>query len=117
MHAVEQAIRHADWLRRSPAHASGRGSHKEWLHFCVYAPGIDVLVNLSLLDDVRSTAPRPGEFARVTLLVRERHWDGEVNAFAADEVEIEAGRIAMRFGPNMVRFDRGAYSVAAQFRD
>ena len=117
MRAVEQAILHADWLRRSPAAAGGRGGHKEWMHFCVYAPAVDVLVNFSVLDDVRPTRARHDELARVTLLVRDGGWVGEVTRYPREQVQVEGGRVAARFGPNAVRFADGRYAVAARFRD
>jgi hypothetical protein len=117
MRATEQAIRQADWLRRSPRAAGGRHGHKEWLHFCIYGPEIDVLVNFSVLDDVRPTLRAHRELARVTLLVHDGGWAGEVTRYPAEEVEIEGGFINARFGPNSVQFADGRYTLAARFRE
>ncbi len=117
MQAVTRAIEHSDWLRRSPARVGGRGAHKEWLHFCVYAGDVDVLVNFSVLDDLRPDAGR-AELARTTLLVRTGSaWTGEVQSLAAADVKLEAGRIAARLGRNGVRFADGVYTLTARGSD
>lgn len=117
MRAAEQAIYHSDWIRRSPRATGGRPDHKEWLHFCVYGPDIDVLVNFSVLDDVRPTCRGHGELARMTLLVRDGHWIGEVTRYPPEDVQVEGGLVAARFGPNRVRFADGRYTLAARFRE
>lgn len=111
--AIAHAIERADWLRRSPARLGGPGGHKEWLHFCVYADGVDVLVNFSFVDDVRAGAWR--QDGRLTMLVRERTWHGAVERFAAHDVVARGGGIDVRLGANHVRFADGAYHVVAAF--
>jgi hypothetical protein len=114
--AFARAIEDADWLRRSPFARGGPGGHKEWWHFCVYAPGVDVLVNFSLVDDVRDGAPAGREFARVVVLVRDREWDGDVEVFDAGEVEAAGGGLRMRFGDNLVAFEHGRYVIDLRLR-
>lgn len=116
MSPFDKAIADTDWLRRSPSSRGGAGGHKEWWHFCVYAPGVDVLVNLSLVDDVREGAPPGHEYARVVVLVREREWDGDVEVFEAHEVEAPGGGLQMRFGDNRVAFEDGRYVIEVQLR-
>lgn len=114
MLALTRTIEQSDWLRRSPVRFGGRGAHKEWLHFCVYAGDVDVLVNLSVLDDLRPGA-HAAELARTTLLVRtESGWTGEVQSHPATEVELASGRIAARLGANHVRFEDGVYTLSAR---
>ena len=116
MNPFDKAIADTDWLRRTPCSREGAEGHKEWWHFCVYAPGVDVLVNLSLVDDVREGAPRGHEFARVVVLVREREWDGDVEVFEAHEVEAPGGGLQMRFGDNRVAFEDGRYVIEVRLR-
>lgn len=116
MSACAKAVADADWLRRSPFARGGPGGHKEWWHFCVYAPGVDVLVNFSLVDDVRPGAPAGREFARVVVLVRDGAWDGDVEVFEADEVEAAGGGLHMRFGDNRVSFEGGRYVIEVRLR-
>lgn len=111
---IDEAIRRADYLRRSPARAGGSAGHKEWLHFCVYGPSIDVLVNFSIVDDVRPGAPAGAEFARVVVLVRTDGWDGDVERFESEVVRVRGGGIAMCFGSNSVRYEGGAYVIAVE---
>lgn len=114
---LASAVGRTDYVRRSPFGVGGTGGHKEWLHFCVLAPGLDLLVNFSLSDDVRAGAPRGAEHARLTVLVHDREWDGDVDTFAADEVRVAAGRIDLAFGDATCRFRDGAYRVCARLRE
>ena len=117
MRAVTRAIEYSDWLRRSPARVGGPGGHKEWLHFCIYAGEVDVLVNFSMLDDLRPDA-RHAELARTTLLVRSGSaWSGEVQTHDAAEVTLVAGSVDARLGANGVRFADGAYTLQATGRE
>jgi hypothetical protein len=120
--ALDWSIRNGDWLRRAPGRVGGAGAHKEWLHFCVYGDDVDLLINFSIVDDVRETAgPRSheahSEHARLTILVRERTWTGEVRSFPIRDVAIRAGDVDVRFGDSFVRYDRGRYRLEACSRD
>jgi transposase len=120
--AIDWSIRNGDWLRRAPGRFGGPGQHKEWLHFCVYGERVDVLINFSVVDEVRDGVPRPSsqryeEHARLTLLVREREWLGEVQSFLPDEVAVRGGDIDLVFGRSSVRFERGRYRLDARSRD
>jgi hypothetical protein len=116
---IEQAIARADYLRRSPARIGGLGGHKEWMHFCVHVDGIDLLVNFSLVDDLGGQLPLGTEHARLTVLVREPdgRWDGAVERFDPREVTVVGGAIDMRFGPNELRWDHGAYRIRVRMRE
>jgi hypothetical protein len=114
---IREALLRADYLRRSPFSVGGLGGHKEWLHFCVYGPRVDVLANFSLCDDVRAGAVPGTEFARVTVLVREETWDGDVDLYANEEVIVHGGRIEAAFGPNEVTFRDGEYHLSVNLRE
>lgn len=116
---IERAITRGDYLRRSPAQVGGLGGHKEWMHFCIHVDGLDLLVNFSLVDDTREGAPPSAEFARLTVLVRdgERGWDGAVEGFDEREVAVVGGGIDMVFGPNSMRWERGAYHLHVRMRE
>lgn len=120
--AIDWGIRNGDWLRRSPGRVGGAGDYKEWLHFCVYGDDLDVLINFSVVDGLRDSASslrhgRHDEHARLTLLVREREWVGEVQSFPATDVSVGGGRVALRFGASSVRFAEGRYEVRARSAD
>jgi len=108
-----EVIRRADHWRRSPASAGGAPGHKEWMHFCVLAPDVEVLLNLSLMDERGPTVEVP----RVTLLARcrDRRWEGGVER--CEHVEVRGGGIRARFDRSSVEFERGAFQVEAQLRD
>ena len=115
--AITEALLRADYLRRSPFALGGPGGHKEWLHFCVYGPSVDVLANFSLCDDVCQGAAPGTEFARVTVLVREEAWDGDVDLYGTEEVFVHAGRIDAAFGRNTVTFRDGEYHLSVALRE
>jgi hypothetical protein len=114
---IARTVARTDYTRRSPFSIGGRGGHKEWHHFCILGPEVELLVNFSLSDDVRPEAAPGAELARLTLLVRDRHWDGDVELFAPDEVEVRGGKVDLTFGPNRLRFTDGAYHITVRMRD
>ncbi len=109
---IAAALDDGDWLRRSPFDGGGPSGHKEWWHFCAYGDAVDVLVNFSLVDDVRPEAPRGAEFGRVTVLVRERTWDGDVDLHRADETYARGGGHSMVLGRNSAEYIDGVYHLA-----
>ena len=115
--ALAPSILALDYLRRSPFPSGGDGSHKEWLHFVVHAPGVEALVNFSLVDDVRREACSRAELARLVVLVKTDEWCGDVELFDAEEVAVTGGGIDMRYGASSVRFHRGAFQVHVRLRD
>lgn len=88
--------------------------YKEWHHFAIIAPGIQVILNLSVCVDTRRTIPPETRLGRMVLLVRQNgQWDGDVDTFQPDETELTAGQIDLRLGHNQVRFHDGCYMVSA----
>lgn len=102
--------------------------YKEWFHFCVVGPQIQVVVNFSLVGDNRPASPPEKRQARVTLLVHEQSdgkgsawdggptassgWDGDIYEIEPRDVEIAAGRIDLCFGHNRLVFEDGAFHVS-----
>ncbi|MDC3379000.1 hypothetical protein OAX78_01800 [Planctomycetota bacterium] len=112
---IDRAIRAGDYLRRSPFQLGGLGGHKEWLHFCIHSHGLDLLVNFSMVDDVRPTAQRGAETGRITILTRDRgSWDGGVEAFEPCDATIRGGEIHMTLGDNHVSYAEGVYRIAVR---
>jgi hypothetical protein len=114
---LDNAIRRRDYFRRSPFSIGGPTGHKEWHHFCVLGEHVDLLVNFSLSDDIRPEAPAGAEFARLTVLVRDAGWDGDVDSFIPKDVYVGGGRVDVRFGKNRLRFRDGAYQIAFALED
>lgn len=115
--AIDGSILAADYLRRSPFTVGGGQGHKEWLHFCVYGPEVDVLVNFSVVDDARPGAAPGAELARITVLVRDKGWDGDVDLYPADEVFVRGGGIEARFGQSSVVYRDGQYHLDVKLRE
>jgi hypothetical protein len=99
------------YFRRSKFGFEGQAGHKEWLHFCIHGPHIDVLVNFSLVDDVRPSAPPGKEFARIVCLARETTWFGDLDEYRADQTRVASGRLALEFGRNRAVFRDGGFDL------
>jgi len=113
---MTRAIQSRDYLRRRAITDGGAPAHKEWLHFAVYGHSVDVLVNFSLVDDVGSRAPRGAELARITCLLKDGSWDGDVELCPSEEVRVMGGSIDLDLGPSHVRFVEGAYHLRVRLR-
>lgn len=108
--AIADAIRSIDHLRRGSSDPAGAGAWKEWFHFCVLAPEVAVLVNVSVFEDTRPAA-RGAEVGRALVLVHDGSWCGGAETFAADELRLEGGKLAFDLGPNRVEFRDGRFRV------
>jgi hypothetical protein len=113
---LAQLLTGTDYFRRSPSRMGGRGAHKEWQHFLVHTEAAHLLINFSLIDDVRATQSRQPEVARLIVLARGEGWEGDVERFEEAEVEVTAGRIDARFGHNTLRFIDGTYRLSIALR-
>jgi len=102
-----------DYWRRSPASRGGRAGHKEWSYFCVLAPELDLLVNFSLMDAANPRGAPRLDVPRLVVLARSRRdgWDGDIEHFATEDVDVRAGGTDARFGGNGVQFVEGAYRL------
>lgn len=89
---------------------------KEWFHFCVLGPGVQVIANFNLGADLRPAATPRSQVARVILLVREEQWRGGIETLAEEEVRIRPGVIDLEFGPSRLRFESTAEQDAGLFK-
>lgn len=94
------------WRVRSAASASV--PFKEWQHFVVLAPAVDLLVNFSLEGPpgFRRDAARIG---RVIALARADRWTGFVDTTPPPEISRDG--CAGRFGAHRVEITRGGYRI------
>jgi hypothetical protein len=105
------AIRRSDALRGPPLLGES-GAHKEWYHFCISAGGVELLVNLSLVADVRAGAAGQ-RHARLSLLAFDgERWHGGVERCAEETVSARVGRIGMAMGESEMRFSGGCYHLS-----
>jgi hypothetical protein len=114
--SLAAAIEATDFMRRSGAAFSGESGHKEWLHFAVHAPNVSALVNFSVADDIGDTAKRGAQIGRVTCLVKEDDWDGDVDTYRDRAASARGGRIDVRLGDSFVKFESGEFRVQAVLR-
>lgn len=110
---------------------------KEWVHFCVFGPGVDLLVNLSLMgpgaaeradrrDARREDGPelpgraRPGALkSRSTVLARTAGgaWTGSVEDIPDAGLVFSPGRVDALFGETALRSRAGAFELHLRPRD
>jgi hypothetical protein len=115
--AIAQAVLGNGYLRGSRFAWEGVAGHKEWLHFAVHSEGLDLLVNLSLVDDIRRGVAPGTQQARTVCLVREDGaWTGDIDQHPPDQVRAKNGSLAMSFGPNRAVFDKGKFELAVAMR-
>lgn len=114
--AIERLIPRLDYFRRPPSRIGGELGFKEWMHFCVYGEGVDLLINFSEVDDLRPGAAGKSR-ARMTVLARRRHWRGGVEEIDAEHVEIVGGRVEASFGDNALAFEEGRYRLRVRLHD
>jgi hypothetical protein len=83
--------------------------YKEWYHFCVVTPELELVLNLNLCHDTRPAA-RPGDkIARLIVLARQDTWQGDVENIPLRDVVLRRGQIDLSFGHNSIRFQDGEY--------
>lgn len=115
---LDHAVASSDYFRRPEPRGSRPPGFKEWFHFCVYGDGVDLLVNFSVVDDVRPGRDGAPELARVTVLVRDDEgWDGDVETFDWRDVDVRAGRIDARFGRCSMAYAEGRYRLRVALTD
>jgi hypothetical protein len=107
----------SDYFRCSPSRLGGLAEHKEWQHFIVHAEDIHVLVNFSLVDEAYASVNTNREVARLIVMVRTGHWDGDVDRFERAQIEVTPGRIDASFGTNRMRFHDGRYHVEVALKN
>lgn len=101
------ALERSDWLRLAPAGAT------EWIHFIILAPGVSVLVNLSLGAGSAAEPASP----RLLLLARTDRWWGDAEEYPRHLVDVRQGRVDVAFASNSVRLIPEGYRIRAALRD
>ena len=84
--------------------------HKEWHHFCLLGPGVEVILNLSLMRPA-AQVDAPWD-ARVILLVRETEWDGDVDIIPGAQVNARRGGLEIQLGHNRMQFKDGCFNLS-----
>ncbi len=106
-------IAQTDHFHLPPLHDPRANWHKEWHHFCIFSPDIQVILNFNLSGDMRPEASPGAQLTRVILLVHQRSWDGDVDSILPRDSVVRPGLIDLHFGHNSVRFENGIYKLSA----
>lgn len=85
---------------------------KEWQHFAVLAPALDLLVNFSLCDDPYAPDGARPVVGRVVCVVRdEGGWDGDVDQYRGDAVYAARGCTHVVLGASSLVFRDGVFAI------
>src|SRR5690349_6542370 len=95
---------------RGSSSAVGLVGYREWQHFVVLTGDLDVVVNLNVVWTDKAPV------GRVLLLVRQGGWSGDLEAVAADALDVRCGSVDAMFGDSALRFRDGAYEITARLR-
>lgn len=88
---------------------------KEWQHFCVFTPELDLLINFSLMDGIQTGTDPAERTARVSVLARrDGGWTGGVERVAPQDLTVRAGAVDGRFGRSRIGFSGGVYRVTVK---
>lgn len=113
--AIRNALERADRFRRVPVQFRQSRGHKEWLHFCIYGDDVDLLLNFSVVDDLRPGGG--GELARLTLLAGRGRWDGDLISYDAGQWTTGVGEVSAEFPGGFVMYRGGRYFLQAELPD
>jgi hypothetical protein len=107
---IPKVISLTDYLRLPTRLEPGAERHKEWHHFCILHPEVQVIANLSLMRRPGSAAPDWD--ARLVLLVKEMGWDGDVDIIPFRDARASRGSLDLQLGHNQVVFRDGCYHLS-----
>lgn len=114
---IREAVRACDYFRRSPWRIGGPRGHKEWLHFCISGETLDLLINVSISDDLRPSLHEPHELCRMSVLAHEGAWTGAIQLYPHQDVRVTGGDIDASIGPNRIWFDGEAIRLRVRMKE
>jgi len=96
-------------LRGAPAvWDEPRAGHKEWLHFTIHGPGVDIVVNFSLSSGGGAGDVRQG---RVGCLIHREGFQGDIDSCAPHLLRARTGESCVQMGQSSVVFRDGGFDL------
>lgn len=121
MDTLADLIAQADLFHKPRPGGADAEWHKEWYHFCVLGPKVQVILNMSLSGDARPAALPGEQLARLIVITRDIArdvaWDGDVETIPSRDVHIADDVLDLRLGHNLVRFQDGVFDVSIALQD
>lgn len=103
------------FLRRSTRRRGRRSGHREWLHFCVLDDDLELIINLSVVDDPRVER---GERVRVLVLARQSQaWRGDLVEIPPEAIDLRGGQLHVRAGDHTIEMVADAIVLRGTSRD
>jgi hypothetical protein len=118
MQNANEALAVVDRAHPPRMRAANAPAYKEWYHFNVIDAGqaLDLIVNLSLAGDVRSTGH--GRADVIALVHTGRNlWHGGIDSFEGTAAMISEDALDLFIGRSGVRFRGGRYELKIELRD
>lgn len=113
--AIDASLSAHGFLRRSPWRDGGRPGHREWLHFTVHAGDLRLVINASVVDDLRPAAARHQERARLLVLVHDgTRWHGGVDDVA--DAQLRGGQLEATLGDVTIAGTRSELTIRGALR-
>lgn len=98
-----------------------RGGHVpfcEWQHFLVFAEGLELLVNFSVVaQGTRHPRDEQSQTARVIVMAHDKGWSGFVHARKAAQIDFRANGKHCRIGPHSLRITPDHYDLQVSSPD
>jgi len=114
---LTRLIASSDHLHLPPFDDARARRYKEWLHFCVLGPEVQLILNLSLSGDTRPVKRSDERLARVIVLTHDEAWDGDVDLILPSTVQLHPSEIDLRLGHNTVELRDTAFVVSAALQE
>lgn len=114
--AIAASLSANGFFRRSAWRHGGRAGHREWLHFTVHAGDLRLVINVSIVDDLRPAAERHRERVRVLVLaLAGERWYGGIDEIG--DADVRGGQLAATLGELAVTTVNGTFVIRGRLRD
>lgn len=115
--AIARSLSASGFLRRSPWRDGGIAGHREWLHFTVRDGELQLVINVSIVDDLRPAAEPHRERVRVLVLVHDGdRWHGDLDEIAEADCDVRGGQLHVRAGATSISLQSGVIHVRGGMR-
>jgi hypothetical protein len=114
--AIATSLAATGFLRRSPWPHGGAARNREWLHVSLHHQDLVLIVNASIVDDLRPAAKPHTERVRVLVVARAGGtWDGGVDEIHAPE--LRGGQLMARLGEVALALEDGRLALRGRLRE
>lgn len=115
--AITRSLSASGFLRRSAWRDGGPAGHREWLHFTIRDGALQLVVNVSIVDDLRPAAQPHRERVRVLVLAHDgERWHGDLDEIADADCDVRGGQLHVQAGATTISLHGGNIRVHGRLR-